>query len=309
MNKPVSIIVNPAAGHGAMGKQLKAWRNRLQEVFADASVQVTAGRGEAGTLARQAFERGCRTIIACGGNGTANEVADALLGTGADAETLPELALVPVGVGIDLARSLGLPRLTRDLMVLMKTGAPRTVDAGRVTYRDERGEEVSRHFINIASAGISAGIAASVNAIGRRTWLPGSAVYFLKSARAVIGHRFAHMTVQVDGSTISEGETALVAVANGRFFGSGMAIAPEARMDDGLFDVVIVRSATKMHLLDNFNRIYSGAHRNLPEVTIVKGRSVRIDSAAPAPFEIDGETPGMAPLAAEVVPKALRIRA
>ncbi|MBK8457289.1 MAG: YegS/Rv2252/BmrU family lipid kinase [Phyllobacteriaceae bacterium] len=282
----------------------------IDEAFPDNNLVTTAARGAAGRLAHETLARGSRLIVVAGGNGVANEVADALLSTGLTAAELPELALIPVGVGVDLARGLGIPRDANSVMArLADPGATRLIDAGRVTYVGDGGGSADRYFLNCVSAGISAGIAASVNSARRVSFVPGQALFFMKSVQAVLSHRFSRMTVSVDGAVVTDEETALVAVANGRFLGGGMAIAPDAEMDDGLFDVVVIRGASKLYMLDNMNKIYSGAHRNMPEVTITKGREVRIAPTETTGFEIDGETPGHAPLQIDMLRGALRVRA
>lgn len=310
MSEDTLVIANPAAQHGALGRTLPAWRKRMDAALPGCRFVLTSGRGDAGLLARRALDEGRRLIVVAGGNGTANEVADALLATGARADDLPEIGLVPVGVGVDLARSLGLSRNPDAIIAkLADPTSARLVDAGRVVHDDGGGRPAIRHFLNAASAGISAGIASSVNGARRSRLVPGPALFFLKTVQALLRHRFGEIVVTVDGAVVNDGGTAMVAVANGRFLGGGMAIAPEAVMDDGLFDVVIIRGASKLYMLDNMNKIYSGAHRNLPEVVMLKGRDVRIESTDAIAFEADGETPGQAPLHVEILPGALRVRA
>jgi len=308
----VTVIANPAAAHGRLGRQIPRLLRRLAEILPGFQYLETQKQGDGSLLARKALESGARLIVVAGGNGTVNEVADGLLSSGRPAQELPELGLIPVGVGIDFARSLALPKSMDEVFArLADNSRTRLVDAGRTQFRDPDGSARDRHFMNVASAGISAAVVGSVNGV-RRGFLPGPAVFFAKTIGATMRYRFRPAIVHVDGELVSNEPTALIAVANGQFFGGGMAIAPDARLDDGKFDVVVVRGTSKLYLIDNMNRIYSGSHRSLPEVKIVRGRSVRIetpDDAPAIPFEIDGETPGLGPLQMEIVPGALRIRA
>lgn len=312
MGAAVTVIANPAAHHGRLRRRIDRLHRQIETMFPGCVLKVTAERGEARALALEAAADGAQMIIVAGGNGTANEVADGLLSTGGGAEDLPVLGLAPVGVGIDLARSIELPKsLDAALRRLGEGGRTRTIDAARVEYRDDAGARQTRHFLNIASAGISAAIAGAVNGVRVGGLLPGPAMFFAKTLQTLMRHEFGTFSLSVDGAVVADGRMALIAVANGRFFGGGMAIAPEAVMDDGLLDVVAIEGASKMYLIDNLNRIYSGAHRNLPVVKIVRGRTVDISSpegAQPLPIELDGETPGHGPVRIDVLPKALRIR-
>lgn len=311
MTASVTIIANPSAGRGRLGRNRAKIEGKLRSVFPDCDIVYTSKRGDGRELGRLAAGAGSQMVVAAGGNGTANEVADGLLGLGLSAEQLPHFGLLPIGVGVDLARSLDLPRsLDRVLERLADPSRTRTIDAGVLEFADGNGTADRRHFVNIASAGISAAVAHSVNGADTGGMLPGSAVFFLKSVRALWRYRFRTCSLWVDGELVYDEPAALIAVANGRFFGGGMAIAPDAVMDDGMLDVVAVRGSTKMYLLDNMNKIYSGAHRNLPIVKIMRGRSIRIEASGgvPLPIEIDGETPGHGSLQVDVVPKALRIR-
>jgi diacylglycerol kinase family enzyme len=136
--------------------------------------------------------------------------------------------------------------------------------------------------------------------------LGGRASFLLGALRAIARHRSEPVRVRVDGRVVHEGPLVLGAAANGRFFGAGMCIAPDARTDDGLFDAVVVRAMGRARLLRKLPLIYRGAHLADPAVGAWQGRVVEAESlGAPVPLELDGEPLGLLPARLEVLPAAL----
>ena len=237
-----------------------------------------------------------------GGDGTLNEVANGLLALPGDR---PELAVVPFGTGMDFARSHGIPRKLDAALAVARDGRTTTIDAGLVTYRAWEGLDAQAYFANIASAGMSGAVARQANLTTKA--LGGRVSFFAALVRVFAGWRNTELDVDVGGERRSGKMTNLI-VANGRYQGGGMLIAPEAAADDGLFDVLLVGDITKRDFVLNVGKIYRGTHLSHPKIELLRGPKVSVDAAVPVPVELDGEQPGTTPATFEIVPGALRLR-
>lgn len=304
----IAVIVNPAAGGGRMRRMWPAAEAALSRRFGPLEIAVTQRSGDGRGLAADLTRQGVDLIIAAGGDGTASEVADGILTAAPDCRAIPELSLLPVGTGSDLGRSLGFVGDFDVLAEAIATRPPRPLDAALVTYRLEDGSEEQRHFINIASLGISADIARAVNA-SSKWFLTGKLLFAWHTLRQLARYRGAGLTVRIDGEEVFAGMTAVVAVANNHSFAGGMMIAPDAQTDDGLLDVTIVRDASRSTLIRALRLVYDGSHRTLNLCSFHRGRQIEVAATGrPTGLEIDGETAGSTPVSIRVLPRALRLR-
>lgn len=304
----IAVIVNPAAGGGRMRHMWPAAEAALSRRFGPLEIAVTQRAGDGRGLAADFTRQGVQLIIAAGGDGTASEVADGILIAAPDCTAIPDVSLLPVGTGSDLGRSLGFARDLDALAEAIATRPPRHLDAAVVTYRLDDGSGERRHFINIASLGISADIARAVNASSKR-FLTGKLLFACHTLRQLARYRGAGLTVRVDGVEVFAGMTAVVAVANNHSFAGGMMIAPDAQTDDGLLDVTIVRDASRSTLIRALRLVYDGSHRTLDLCSFHRGRQIEIAATGnPVGMEIDGETAGSTPVSIQVLPGALRLR-
>jgi diacylglycerol kinase (ATP) len=216
-----------------------------------------------------------------------------------------ELAVIARGTGWDFVRTYGIPRAIDDAVRIALDGASRTIDLGRVTYRAWAGSDTEAYFANIASAGMSGAIAQRAN---ETTKALGGKVSYLWATLAVFARwRNDEVRVSVDGE-IRTGRMHDVVVANGRYFGGGMMMLPDAEPDDGLFDVLLIGDLTKRDLLVTLPKTYRGKHLPHPKADVLRGAVVTVDADTPLPIELDGEQPGTTPARFEIVPRAIRIR-
>jgi diacylglycerol kinase (ATP) len=236
-----------------------------------------------------------------GGDGSVNEVVNGIAG----AKDV-ELAVIARGTGWDFVRTYGIPRKIEDAVRIALAGESRTIDLGRVTYRAWAGAEAESYFANIASAGMSGAIAKRANETTKA--LGGKASYLWATLAVFAGWRNNEVRVSVDDE-IRGGRMHDVVVANGRYFGGGMMMCPEARPDDGLFDVLMIGDLTKRDLLLTLPKTYRGKHLPHPKAELLRGRTVTVDAESRLPIQLDGEQPGTTPVRFEVVPAALRLRA
>jgi diacylglycerol kinase (ATP) len=216
-----------------------------------------------------------------------------------------ELAMIPRGTGWDFARSLGLPRNVDQAVAVVTGGRTRTIDLGRVTYGPWGGGEASSLFANVASVGMSGAIAQRAN---DTTKALGGKVSYVWATFAVFA-RWSNTEVEVaiDGQT-RRARMHDVVVANGPYFGGGMKICPDAKPDDGAFDVLLIGDLTKRDLLFTLPKTFRGTHLPHPKAEVIRGTQVSVSAPGPLPVELDGEQPGTTPATFELVPQALRVR-
>jgi diacylglycerol kinase (ATP) len=287
-----TAIVNPSAGRKAGAAKMPPLANLLRDAGAEVHVEYSRSLEHAASLAREAAGRG-HVVLGVGGDGMIGCVGGALAGTDA------VFGIVPAGRGNDFARQLGVPSGPAELAPLLLEGEPRAVDV-----IEANGVPV----LGSVYAGVDA--VANVNANKSRL-LRGSAAYYFGALRAVLGWRPAPYRITVDGE-VREQEGYTVVAANSGFYGSGLHIAPDAEVDDGLLDVVIVKHASRALFFAVMRELADGSHVRRPQVEIVRGREVRIELAGPGralPYGADGELPGTLPVTARVLPGALRVLA
>jgi diacylglycerol kinase (ATP) len=217
-----------------------------------------------------------------------------------------ELAVLPNGTGQDFGRTHGIPSAFDDAVRVALEGATRSVDLGRVVYREQSGDEATRHFANVGSAGMSGAVAHRANTMSKR--LGGRVTFFYALAREFVAWRNTEVIVTLD-QTERRGAMHDVIVANGRWHGGGMKLAPDASPDDGLFDVVLIGDVTKLDFVTTAPKLYSGRHVGHPRVEVLRSASVTIDAVKPLPIELEGERVGATPAVFTIVPRALRVRA
>lgn len=306
------MIVNPQAGRGRMAPLWPTFRSELLRHFHDIVIIEETDPDRTREHARRMTLEGASLIIAAGDNDSL--VVDGILSGWQEGKRPPDFGFLPVQLGGDSARALGLAGTPAALVGRIAVGTVRKLDAIRVTYRNPDGIAAIRHGLNVMTLGVSAEIVERAARPGRPALLPGRIVYLLSTIRSILGYRYDRVAIGIDDAPPVDAEIVVVAVANGSHIGGGMAIAPEAAMDDGLLEVVIVRRTSRLELLDQLGRVYSGAHRGRPEVTIQRGRRIDITPLADDPnrgarIELDGSVLGRLPATVEVLPGAIRLRA
>lgn len=254
-----------------------------------------------GHLAQAAAAAPDSLLVVIGGDGTVNEVVNGVTGTDA------EIAVLPNGTGQDFARTHGIPSGLEDAVRVVLGGTTRTIDLGRVEFsKAEREGGDFRFFANVASAGMSGSVARRANAMTKR--FGGRATFFYALTREFLAWQNTRVVLELDGGVRREGLMHDVIVANGRFHGGGMKLAPEAAQDDGRFDVVTIGDVNKLDFLTTAPKLYSGRYLSHPKVELLRSSSVGIGADEPLPLEVDGEPIGTTPARFDAVPAALRLR-
>jgi diacylglycerol kinase (ATP) len=294
------FLVNPTAGSGRAGA---VW-SRLSDAHPElrgAAVIRERQPERARELLRQALGPGVRALVAVGGDGTLHLAANALLDRALGEQVA--LGIVPAGTGSDLARSLGVPRDPAQALQIAWESKPRPCDALEVIPDGHP----RRFVVNVASAGVSGLVGQAVNALPRRTaW-----VYFSTALSALVRFRPVACRVLADGEPWFEGPLLLLAVANGATFGRGMRVAPQAEVDDGLLDLVLLPGMPRWRLPFRLPRVYWGSHLRLPGVQVRRATRVRLEplEAGFPPLDLDGESGPATAAEMRLLPAALRVLA
>jgi diacylglycerol kinase (ATP) len=299
------IIVNPAAGGGSSGRRWPELESRLRATGLAFDAALTSHRGEAIEISREAVRAGRPLVVACGGDGTINEVANGFFDRGGPLGASSRLGVLCLGTGGDLIKTFGIPSDLEAAARVLQEGHGRRIDAGRVVYRAVGGGEGRRYFVNIADAGIGGEVANRVNHGFR--FMGGSATFMLASIVTLLRWRNKPMTVTIDGERL-EIVAQQVVVANCQYFGGGMRMAPRAIPDDGLFDVITVGDVNMLENVRGLSRIRAGTHLDGdPKLAHRLGRRVEVESPEVVRVDIDGEQPGTVPAVFEILPGALEL--
>jgi diacylglycerol kinase (ATP) len=286
------FIVNPHAGGGSTGHLWPDWQQRIRRVLGKVDFAFTEWSLHATTLTREALNRGHDRIIAVGGDGTLNEALNGFFEDGNPCCPGAALAYIPNGTGADFSRTLGFHGRPIDEHIERLLSAPVTsVDCGEVRFVSTQGEETNRLFINESSLGFSAKTAAAVNKA--RKHFRGKLPFLIGVVRCLSTLKNPILRISVEGELVHEAPTLLVAISNGKYFGGSMMIAPDAEINDGLLDIIVISHMSRLTLLRKIKSIYSGQHLNEPEVTALRGKTVHISAVEEEVLlEMDGEQTG-----------------
>lgn len=275
----------------------------------EVGVHRTGAASELRSVVRKLVEQRAQVVGVMGGDGTLHDALNALLN---DDGTLLEsahtaFASVPAGTGGDLAaRTLKIPTGARAIAEHLAKAEPADFDLGRIEYLNADGAASQKLFANIASCGMSGRVDVLVK--NGPAWLTGAPAYLLASGRALLGWRHCRVRVKVDGNTLYEGPMLTTAVANGRSFGGGMIVAPDADPRDGMLDVVVLGNLSLAQMARMSAAIYKGEHTAQRSIHVGRGKVVEIDTLEPSVLlDVDGEAPGRIPARFSILPAAVKV--
>jgi diacylglycerol kinase (ATP) len=331
------LIANPAAGRGRTGRELGHLLAAVREAVGPLDVVETRAAGDASRLAAGAAGDGRPLVISVGGDGTLSEIVDGVMrathdaaGSGAGTArsagaadggakptaTAPCVGFVATGTGGDFGRTLGIPGHAADHIAVLAAGAERTIDVARARFPAVDGTPCERWWINVLSAGVG-GLVDRYSATAP-AFLSGRLSYAQATLRGIVMCRRVRLRCR---AAMPGGETAervvdshAVVICNGRTFGGGMNIAPMARPDDGLLEVIVLETRTRLRLIAKLGTVYKGTHLREPGVSHFSCRSLELTPLQTArsgrqlfPLDVDGDPLGDVPLEVSVVPGALRV--
>jgi YegS/Rv2252/BmrU family lipid kinase len=282
----LSLIFNPAAGGGRTGRALADVEHEFERLGLPHHAERTRDLEHARELALAAASAG-ETAVAFGGDGLVGAVAGALRDRGV-------LGVLPGGRGNDFARALGIPLEPVAACGVLASGVVRALDLGQAG---------SRTFIGIASCGFDS----VANRIANETRLVrGNLVYAYGALRALAVWRPATFTVELEGGERRTITGYTVAAANSKAYGGGMMMAPDASLEDGQLDVVIVGQTPKLRFLRLLPTVFKGEHVRQPNVEVLRAGSVRISASRPFTMYADGDPIAELPVTVRALPAAIR---
>jgi YegS/Rv2252/BmrU family lipid kinase len=304
------LVVNPRSANGVTARHFDGIARVVRDAVGDVTHAFTERALHAADLTREALRAGHDLIVAVGGDGTINEVVNGFFQPARPGEPpIPirpsaALALLPRGTGGDLRRTLGLDGDLRRCAARLK-GERAPVDVGRVDYLDDDGLAASRYFINVGEVGVGARVVEIANRSSKR--LGGKVTFMLASLRALAGWHDLRVGASFDAGPEEELSITTLAIANGKYFGGGMMVAPEARLDDGQFHVTIWSGYRLSDFVLKSGSMYDGSHVNLKGTRTRTARTVRVEPKGPGPLgiEVDGERLGRLPATFTLIPRAL----
>ncbi len=299
-------VVNPVSGNGRTKKEWPQIREAIKASLNEFDFEFTGGKKDAIAITQKALQDGYQMIVSVGGDGTHNEVVNGFFDGNRCINPEAVLAVISRGTGSDLIRTLNIPKDTRLSAALLAGKNTKKVDVGHIIYQSHEGQREDRYFLNVASFGISGEVDELLS--GTTKALGGFASFLWASLLSIFRHRNKAVVLEIDGSIPFEASIVLVAVANGRYFGGGMWLAPMASMEDGIFDVIVVRDLTRWELFIQFGRIYRGTHTTHPKVDCLRGKRIIAKAEERILLDIDGEPIGLLPATFEILPKSLRVK-
>jgi diacylglycerol kinase (ATP) len=303
-SKKIVFIINPNAAMGSTGREWPQIEKMARDRLGAFQTLLTTGPGDATMLTRNALHNGAERVICVGGDGTLNEVVNGFLGKNGPLRPEAILGFIPRGTGCDFIKTVPIPvKLNRALDVIIASHT-RSIDLGRLEYMDHHGHPSSRYFHNITSFGLGGEVDERVN---RTTKIFGGFISFIWATLiSILIYNKKQIRLTVDDCFYQSVMIWNVVVANGQYHGGGMWVAPEARVDDGIFHVTVIGDFTLPEVFWNLPKLYNGTLVGLKKVQTLVGKKVEASSDQKVLLDVDGEQPGQLPAVIDIVPKAVR---
>ncbi|MBN2346817.1 MAG: diacylglycerol kinase family lipid kinase [Candidatus Aminicenantes bacterium] len=307
MNK-VHVIVNPCSARGRTAKHWELIKEAIRSHFREFKYVFTEKPRQATEIARELLRDGFDLLIGVGGDGTLNEISCGFFNAGSDRAINQEAAvgIIPSGTGSDFIRFMRVPREFERSAARIKNSPSRRIDIGKITYGRAGGASRVQYFVNVADFGLGAEVIRNLSRV--QTARRGAFTYYRGLLSTLMSYRNKKVHMTLDDGRHLEGEYLIGAVANGRIFGGGMIIAPQAEPDDGFFDLVLVEAMKKLEIVASSRLLYSGTIASHPKVRILKTRKIHVDSPDPVHIEYDGEVGESLPAEFSIVERALNLR-
>jgi len=302
------VIVNPQAGNGRTEKIWPNIESALEKSIGSFEVLQTTCRGDATDLSRRILKEDAARIVAVGGDGHLNEVLNGFIENDLPVNAESRLSFVMTGTGCDFQRSLGISGKWQSAVAKLKDAKVRKIDVGKVTYTAADKTQKIRYFDNIASFGLSGAVDHCLEHSRLRDYLGGSPLFLWATIKTVFTHPNQSIRFRIDDGPEEEICSRLGLLANGRYFGGAMHAAPEAELDDGLLDLLMLKEISVAKFLWHLPKIYKGTHLKIPEIFFQKVRKFTAESSEQVILDIDGESPGYLAATFEVLPKILNLQ-
>ncbi len=309
MNKSVKngwmVIVNPKAGSGSGLKDWPVISNQMNHSGLDFTCVFTEHKYHAVELTVKAINDGYRKIVAIGGDGTINEVVNGFFIQQQVPPADISLAVIPAGTGNDWMRMFGIPKTYSDAVQSLVSEHTILQDVGLITYYETKIQH-RRYMANAAGMGFDAMVNRRFNRLkdeGRWSkWL-----YIKSTLKELLRYRSKHFKVIIDGQVFYDNDVFSATVGVGKYNGGGMIPMPNAVIDDGLFDITVIKRVNVFSVLRHFRKLYNGKLYNYSKVLSAQCQHITVETRPESPIEIDGEAMGYSPFTFELVPKSIKV--
>ncbi len=299
------LIVNPMSARGKMRKRWPEIQAVLQAERFPHEVAFTERRGHGIALARAAVEGGIELVVAVGGDGTLNEVVNGMFVDGKPLNPAAILGVIPSGTGSDFVRTVGLPR---DALVaarrLAHASGTRPIDLGELQYQAD-GQPQHRYFANVAGMGFDAEVVEHLERDGKRG--AGTLPYLGTLVSSIFSYRNKDV-VLFAGDQAVRGRMNAIVMCNGKYFGGGMMVGPNAALDDGMLDIITIGDMNAVEVLANTRKLYNGTHLTLAKVSEYRAKTAAVETSERIWIEVDGELVGSGNARFCIHPAALLLR-
>lgn len=300
------IIINPASAAGRTGKQQNAIIDKIDQILGKQySICITQKPFEARTDANRAIMDGCKLIIAVGGDGTINEIVNGFFSDGKIINPECSLGIINSSTSGGFVQSMGLPPTIEDQLKTIRSGKYCTVDVCKINFQNQDSCSEERYYINECQMGIGGIVVKDVQSKHKR--FGGRLAFGLITLKSALGHKSTLYNLQIDEDKETELQLHGVVVANGTFMGGGMKLTPRAKLDDGMFDILIIHDQSPLQRIISFSKVYSGKHLTAKWFSYIHGRSIKIRSSKLQFVAVDGELIGTLPCQIEIIPQTLQV--
>lgn len=308
MSLKTQVIVNPESDRGRTGKRWSQIKEALKSFLKEFKCEFTEKPLQATEISRTAIKEGSELIVGIGGDGTVNEIANGFYEDYRIINPETILGIVPSGRGSDFSRSLNIkPGLKSALQVITRHSSS-AIDIGRVSYKDHYSKDQTRYFLNISDFGLGGEVCRRMN-LDRAERKTSS--YFKSTVAAFRNYKNKRVKIRVDGKDLPTSDYLIGAISNGKVFGKGMRVAPRAELDDGLFDVVLIKGMKVLEFCRNVWRVYSGRHLSHPKVELIRGQRIEAfpdSDETEVLIEVDGEQLGKLPATFDILHKKILVK-
>ncbi|MGM0437966.1 MAG: diacylglycerol/lipid kinase family protein [Bacillota bacterium] len=301
----IFTVVNPVSANGRTGKKWPDIAEYLKNNNIDFVFRKSEYSEHAVAMVREALRSGYKYIMSVGGDGTANEVVNGFFEKGHLINPEANLIIFSRGTGSDFIKSLGINNSKKEIIDIIKKGRKKLIDIGKVEYINNQNYKAERYFINISDAGIGGETVAYVEQGSK--FFSGKLTYLFGALKSLVFYKNKKFKVKIDNKEIFTHKATSILVANGSHFAGGMKIAPEAEVDDGLFNLIVLGDLNKFEIITNLYKAYSGNHLSHPKVECYQGKDIEITSKEKVFLNIDGEAVGKIPAHFKIIPKKIGV--
>jgi YegS/Rv2252/BmrU family lipid kinase len=304
----VTIVINPVAGNGKAGREARALLQKIKNSSDfEINIAFSGGKNDAEAITRKAIREGSSMIIVAGGDGTINEVVNGFFEDGKPLNSFCELGVINCGTGGGYARALNCQRSTSQQIEKLIHTVSTSLDLGQISFRDSSGKTVKRLFANECQVGIGSNVA---SAVGKKSKIFGGTIAFGVSATLfALSMKPLKLDISFDDEAFQAFSLIGLVIGNGTECAGGMKLTPDAKLNDGFFDVLSICDMNVIQRILNLSKVYSGKHIQSPYFSVRRCKKIQIRSDNKLSLEGDGEILGNSPFNIEILPSAIRVRA